>query len=185
MKKIKIDSNKHYIGLLFINCKCQKIINNNNLNQVNVSNILINPKKEFLTIKVYIHNNFKYKKYIREYIKKTYNFKNKNIIEIKLINTFNRLHNYLIVIDKIKYINEGECIVNIPYNSNDFGWNPFIDFYKTNVKNISENDIYKLIFKNYNNNNYPKIIFKSNLVYKNFIIEYKQILQILCNIIFN
>ena len=103
-KKIKLitNNNIHYIGLLFIVPNNISKKPNKNLIQMLNTNIFIDHYNQYPTIHIDYTPDFKFKKYIRDYIKSTYNVKNKYIIEIKLINTFQKLHNYMIIMNTVK-----------------------------------------------------------------------------------
>jgi hypothetical protein len=185
-KKIRINTNPylHFIGLIFVNCKN---MNNSiksetqNLNHINVTNILVNNRNEFPTIWFKLTDDFKYKKYIREYLKSSMNLKKKYIIEIKYFNKYKKLHNYVVFIKEPKCIENGLTILNIPFSSNKFAWRPIIDFYKTTSNNLTNNKIYKIIYESYLHNNY-KVTFIPDEVYQNsYILDYIDLLILISN----
>lgn len=185
-----VNNSIHYISFLFVVPKILFNESNLRLNQSHQTTILLNNKNEFPTIHIHYVKGFKFKKYIKEYIKDKYCLKNSNIIEIKLVNTFKKLHTYMIVIDSVKHLFNGTALVTIPKSSSDFGWRPFVDTFKLTNDNILkkedlQKEIYKILYENINEKSYSyKLpIFKSSLVYKPFYsIDYKLLIQLLCNI---
>lgn len=181
-KKIKLitNNNIHYIGLLFIvpNNISQKP--NKNLIQMLNTNIFIDHYNQYPTIHIDYSPDFKFKKYIRDYIKSIYNVKNKYIIEIKLINTFQKLHNYMIIMKTVKGVETGRSITSVSLNENKFAWKPILNFYKIDNEQKLQN-IYRIIYSELTTKS-GSDIFKSNLVYKHQHFNYLKIIQLLCNL---
>lgn len=175
---VKTRDTLHWIGLVFINTNISKKPDLN-LNQINITNILLNPKNHFPTIKIEYTKDFKFKKYIRQYLLDEYELKKKNIEDIRFIDSYKKIHSYMILIKKTKYIDKGYCITNLSYNSDLFGWKPIINFYKY-MNNHERKFVYKYLYDNYMNSRIPNYKFYSSEVYRNqyFINFYKIILLI-------
>lgn len=181
-KKLKIATNNniHYIGLLFIvPCNLSEKPNKN-LIQVQNTNIFVDHYNQYPTIHIDYSPDFKFKKYIREYIKTNYSVKNKYIIEIKLINTFQKLHNYMIVMKTVKGVESGKSISTISLSENTFGWKPILNFYKITLEEKTM-DIYRVIYSQLINKSKTDI-FKSCSVYKYQHFDYLKLIQLLCNL---
>jgi len=162
----------HYIGLIFIQSNYINHIkkpppddlhNNTNIylqnkkptvkdtKYLHITNILLKNRLEFEIIKLtedVISNNFKYKRYIYNYIKKTYFIKKHDIINIKLYETVQNLHNYIIILSNTTCINNGLNWDVVLPNNTKYIWKRYFDFYKYNGKPQPKNkDIYKFIIE--------------------------------------
>lgn len=178
---MKIDNTIHYIGLLFIVPYNLSVKPNKNLIQMHITNIFVDHYNQYPTIHIDYTPDFKFKKYIREYIKSHYRIKNKYIIEIKLINTFQKLHNYMIIMNTVKGVESGKSITSISLNQNTYGWKPIINFYKITTEVNLLINIYRIIYSQLVNKSNIDI-FKSNIVYKHQYFNYLKVIQLLCNL---
>ena len=173
------------------------VSNTAKLISINVTNILVNTDNNYPTVPFILTKDFKYKKYIRDHLKNVYNIKKKKIFEIKLLNTYKKLHNYIIVLNSIQNIKHTDCIISIYRDSLHLGWKPITDLYvySKDILSIHEvstsvnfTEIYKIIYNKYillNKENIYNQTFKSALVYQNsFNIRYLEILLIISNMSF-
>ena len=172
----------HWIGLIFINVNNPKKINTK-LNQINVTNILLNTKNYFSTIRIKYTNDFKFKKHIRQYILEKYQLKKKHVEDIRFISSYKKIHSYMILLKKSKYLFGSNCISNLSFNSESYAWRPFINFFKENNTITNRKNIYKYLYQNSLDLKIPKYEFLSEKVYRNkYSICFQEILLLLRNL---
>lgn len=173
VKKTIITYDNHYISIIMLytfdtydtidTIEMMYIIGN--------STLCIN-NKIVPTYKIEYENGYKFKKFIRDKVLNEFNFKNKDIISIKNINTNENYHNYLVLlngnkrnsqyknsaleIDKINYTWSSKLELYEPKNINpekteiylDLSMNYKQEFYfsdETKCNNIDIKDVYKSI----------------------------------------
>ena len=172
----------HYIGLIFIYSELinQKGLKNSKKQIFLNKTCIFSNLDEIPIIKLdndTINQDFKYKKYIRNYINKQFMIKNKTIETIKLYETYGNYHIYCIK------LNEAYDI-----KFQDYKWSTVFDFYYRNPKNLEPNqkEIYSSIIKKKNYCPYKKYCNKLSKdipeYIKNYNIYYKLILEILHNL---
>jgi len=99
-------------------------------------------KHEYLlpTYEIIYNNEFKYKVSIREYVVDKLGFKNKNIINIKLINTIGNYHNYSVILaDDINLVYKESY--QTCKNDDCYSWRNWLLFYKPPNPKINETRI--------------------------------------------
>jgi hypothetical protein len=184
----------HYIGILFINS-----ISINKLHKMDwhrrptKDTLYLNSTDLYIKKQIYypifeldndlFNCNFKYKKYIRSLIFDKYNINKKDIINIKLYNTFGRLHNYLVILNG-KILSNGLSSSHVPLISDKYSWRSRLDFFNLDntINNPTQNQIYNFIldcdkiklgntFKLLANmdENCPEYISKNKIIYLNVI----------------
>ena len=172
---IRTRDSLHWIGLIFINI-------NNPKNILSITNILVNPKNHFPTIRIEYSKDFKFKKHIRQYILEEYQIKKKYVEDIRFISSYKKIHSYMVIIKKTKYLYQSNCVTNLSLYSESFAWRPFTNF--INQSNLTyRKDIYKYLYENSLDSKIPKYKFFSSLVYRNqYFICFQEILLLLSNL---
>ena len=158
MKKIKFKIknipkppiNDHYVGLIFIySMNTTKICNHNKIDYIktNLTSIFLNNKNQYPIFKIenIMDEKIKYKKHIRYIIKQQFSIKTKHIISIKLANTFQNIHNYIIVLTSKHYLDNGQNIQNT--TDHLFHWRTYIDLYNS-MDTLTQIEIYNKIINN-------------------------------------
>lgn len=168
----------HYIGLIFTHSKTIKkhTINPNAL-CLNSTALYINRDNQYPVFKIdseLFKEGFKYKKYIRHIIKTHFKVKSKYIITIKLVNTLNNLHNYMVVLNNIDKLDKGTTI----FNTNDdlFHWKIQLDIYKPH-KYTTQNNVYSFI-------QYPSTFVIYPELFTNNVFQYSDMLDLLTTVDF-
>lgn len=178
----KTRNSLHWIGLVFININNPKNINPQ-LNQFNITNILVNRKNYFPTIRIEYSKDFKFKKHIRQYILQEYQLKKKYIEDIRFISSYKKIHSYLIIVKKTKYLYESSCVSNLSLNSEYFAWRPFINFLRKDISSIDRKNIYKYLYLNSLDLKIPNYKILSSKVYHNqYSISFQEILLLISNL---
>lgn len=174
-QELEVPSTNHFIGLIFTNSISMNAIHNlgwdKDLFYLNYTNIYLKNNKTYPIIMIDnadITKKFKYKKYIKNYIKKKYNIGKNNIISIKFYETNNNLHNYIIILKDINSLGDGRS--SLSTRPDIYSWRNILSWFKIDDigKEPLQNEIYSLILKNdyqvdYNfspecKENYPKYI---------------------------
>ena len=153
----------HYIGLLFTNCISvnklhnmgwEKLSHKRDTIYLNITRLYVKDSNKFPIIRLdndILGNNFKYKKYIKDYIKKTYSISKKNVLGIKLFETYGNLHNYIVILDNYTCLDNGRLDFNTAFTKEVYSWRSRLDFYNIGDDISlppSQNTIYKLILSN-------------------------------------
>ena len=169
----------HYIGLLIIHSISMndlhnlKWINNNKI-YLNNTSIFTKKQKYFPLFELdeeIFTEDFKYKKYIRKLLEEEYSIKKKHIINIKFHSTYEKVHNYVVILNDRLNINK------------EYFWNTRLDFYRldnnqvptqkdilSNILNSTEFQLYKnYVFLADVNNKTPSYIKNLEIPYKNLI----------------
>ena len=195
----EIDKNsvidKHYIGLIFTNSTSMNSIynlkwNNKNLLYLNSTNIYLCNNKNYLITELNdteITKKFKYKKYIKKYINEKYSIKPSDIITIKLYETFNNLHNYIIILKNVDILNNGKN--SVITDGKAYAWRTLFSSFNIDIIDIepSQNKIYNLILKNDNEIDYifsPQFLDNYPLYFKKYNIKLSRLKQIFSTIKF-
>ena len=132
---------------------------------LNNTSLYVRQDNKFLIIELkpeILDESFKYKKFIRNYIKNNFNIDKKNIINIKFFETYGNLHNYIIILDNTKCLDNGISSMNVRPIDNKFSWRMRLDFFQLDKFNkyINQQDIFNKILDN-----------KKMKVDKNFMLE--------------
>ena len=170
----------HYIGLLIIHSISMNDLHNlkwkNNKIHLNNTSIFTKKQKYFplfeLNEEIFTED-FKYKKYIRKLLEEEYSIKKKHIINIKFHSIYEKVHNYVVILNDRLNINK------------DYFWHTRLDFFSLNNNQVpTQKDIYSNILnsqlaswelsKNYVfladvNNKTPSYITNLEIPYKNLI----------------
>lgn len=84
--------------------------------------------------RIKISQDFKYKKYIRDFVRNEMNYKNKDIYLIKSVNVYKNYHNYIIVLNSLsKKHKQYKNLIND--TSYTYKWRNIYDFYPSNELN--------------------------------------------------
>lgn len=179
----------HYIGLIITQSitinKQHNIVSkiNNDAIYLNNTSLYINRFNQYPIFKIdseLFDKNFKYKKYIRNILNNDFKIKSKYIITIKLVNTQNNLHNYIVVLNNINKLDKGTNILNT--NDNLFHWKTILDMYKPH-SHTTQNNVYNFILNKSKFIIYPELFTNKN-THNEYYIEYNTILDILTSVTF-
>ena len=179
----------HYIGLIITQSitinKQHNIVSkiNNDAIYLNNTSLYINRFNQYPIFKIdseLFDKNFKYKKYIRNILNNDFKIKSKYIITIKLVNTQNNLHNYIVVLNNINKLDKGTNILNT--NDNLFHWKTILDMYKPHSY-TTQNNVYNFILNKSKFIIYPELFTNKN-THTEYYIEYNTILDILTSVTF-
>lgn len=180
---------RHYIGLLFVNS-----ISINRLHSMkwdkpqftylNLTNIYLEGGEKYPVLKLednMITPDFKYKTFIRNFIFDKYGISKDDIISIKLYETYQKLHNYVIILNDIR---------NLSSADKKYSWRKIINLYNIPfvAKRFSQKEIYNFIidYKDYDLwTRYNFSVDKSLKQYDNYSLEYKKLLGILKKVKFS
>ena len=192
----------HYIGLIFIYSSTLNRLNNMkwgyedpDVLYINNTSIFIKDNNKFPIFELnsdILNDSFKYKKYIRKLIDEKFNIHKKYIINIKFFETFGNLHNYLVILNNVKCLDNGRSSINIRSRDNLFSWKTQLDFFKLNKSNkyISQQYIFNKILTNQTlktNSKFsliPEINESTPKYIKNNEVNYGKLLNTLSNIDF-
>ena len=119
---------------------------------------------------------FKYKTFIKGFIFDKYGISKKDIITIKLYETFNKLHNYIIILKDPRLLENS--------NDNRFSWRKLINLYNIPFahKSFTQSEIYNFI-KEYDDSKlwckYEFIVNKDLPQYIDYKFKYNKLIDIL------
>jgi len=148
VKKPIINYDNHYISIIIVRPK--KLFDKiKNLDFIYFMRLDILTKESHIipTYKIDYNQGFKFKKSIREKIVNEFNFKNKDILHIKNINTNKNYHNYLVLLDDNKRIDNYKNSSFIKDKSN-FCWHSLISLYKPGCYEPSDTEIFIELYEN-------------------------------------
>jgi len=145
----------HYIGLIFMFSVSVNKLHNIQYKQaddvvyLNITSLYLKDNKYFPIFKLddsLINTDFKYKKYIRNILYERYNINKNDIYSIKLCETYGNLHNYIIVLNNNKCLNNGINSIHSK-SPNLYSWRSLFDSlcHKETDLFIPLNKIYKYI----------------------------------------
>jgi hypothetical protein len=194
--QVDIDSNNHFIGLIIVNCISVNEIHNLKWNKndkiyLNITRICTIKNNEYPILKIpnseYIPG-FKFKKYIKLFLKSKLLIKKKNLHSIKLLGNYGNLHNYIII------LNNAKCILKLKKHNEKILWRNVFDQYHIQNEFIEpdQHEIYKQVINkrsisniNYNFNLHPYLENCSEPYLSQCTIDYRLILKFLYNQEFN
>lgn len=154
-ERLEVPVTNHFIGLIFTNSISMNAIHNlswdKDLFYLNYTNIYLKNNKTYPIIMIDnadITKNFKYKKYIKNYIKNKYNIEKNDIITIKFYETNNNLHNYIIILKNINSLGNGRS--SLSSRPDIYSWRNILSWFKIDEIGTEplQNEIYSLILKN-------------------------------------
>lgn len=161
--KLNIDeiskNDSHYINIIICYLNYIYDVKTLSKNYLIGCNFLIKNEKIIPSYKIDYEEGFKFKKFIRDSIKKKFKFKNSDILHIKTVNNSKYNHNYLVLIDNNK--NNIIKFKNMIHNNdkNEFCWRSIYNIHYPTKKNalkreifddLSNNATYKFMFENEN-----------------------------------
>ena len=179
----------HYIGLIIIYSismnEFHKMnwFNSDNKNDkiyLNNTSIFIKKQKYFPLFELneeILSQDFKYKRYIRKLLEEKYFIKKKNINNIKFYSTYEKVHNYVVILNEK---------LNIFIDNKEYCWHTQLDFYRLNNREIpTQKDIYSKILESNEFQLYQNSIFlpdiNDNIPYyiNNLKVPYKNLIELL------
>ena len=179
----------HYIGLIIIYSismnEFHKMnwFNSDNKNDkiyLNNTSIFIKKQKYFPLFELneeILSQDFKYKRYIRKLLEEKYSIKKKNINNIKFYSTYEKVHNYVVILNEK---------LNIFIDNKEYCWHTQLDFYRLNNREIpTQKDIYSKILESNEFQLYQNSIFlpdiNDNIPYyiNNLKVPYKNLIELL------
>ena len=142
------NKNKNNINIIICYLNYLYDVNTISKNYLIGCNFLIKNQKFIPYYDINYQEGFKFKKYIRETIKKEFKFRNSDILHIKTINNTKYNHNYLVLVDNsIKNISKFKNMMHIN-NKTDFCWRSIYNIYYPSKINVSKKDIFDDLSKN-------------------------------------
>ena len=143
---------KHYVSFAILFPFDYGFSSSSSMNYLMGTNILVKEDRQIASYKIKIEPEFKYKKFIRSKVLEDFNYKNKDILIIKSINTYKNYHNYIVVL-KNKSVRHKQYPNTINSVADTYKWKQIYDMYNPSkmtpeIKDFGAKDGYSYLSEN-------------------------------------